>query len=94
MQRFWGVLRQKEKIIADTILETDATDMLELEDIVDGLCRKLDIPRPVILGKHVREYGQFFRTRFYVDDFIESINFRTFEVEYLKDKEKKGGKKS
>ncbi|MDL2317590.1 hypothetical protein LJC74_00660 [Eubacteriales bacterium OttesenSCG-928-A19] len=59
---------------------------MENDDLVDALgllCAKLDIPRPMMLGKHEREWEQFGLTSFARDDFIEKIPYDRLEVERI-----------
>ena len=88
MVRIWGVLKNRDRILQDTVATFDGSDLPELQDVVDTLCQLLDIPRPVLLSKHEKEYQNFARTRFSADDFIESVSFKQFELEFLKDKTK------
>lgn len=88
MVRIWGQLKVREKIAKDTVAVFENGALPDIHEAVDLLCRQLDIPRPVVLSKHEREYGNFSRTVFSPDDFIEQIPFHRFEVEVLKDKTK------
>lgn len=85
MARIWGVLRIKEKIAADTVIELGEP---VLDAALDALCQKLDVPRPVVLKKHRSEFFKFSRTRFKPDDFVETVHFASFEVELLHDRKK------
>lgn len=88
MAKIWGVLRQGERIAKDcTVVFSE--EFPPLFDIVEELCTQLDIPRPVILGKHEREWAQFLRTHFLQSDFIETLPYRRLEVEYLKERKKR-----
>jgi hypothetical protein len=86
MARIWGILRIKEKIAQDLVVELEEAD---LDESLEALCMKLDIPRPVVLRKHREEFARFFRTRFSKDDFIESVHFAYFEVELLRERKNK-----
>lgn len=86
MKRIWGIIRKKDRIAADAVAELPEA---ELDGALDGLCKRLDIPRPVVLKKHRAEFERFARTRFSPDDFIESIGFDWFEIEILRDRKKK-----
>ncbi|MDD4797524.1 MAG: hypothetical protein PHO66_07135 [Eubacteriales bacterium] len=89
MVRIWGQLKIKEKIAKDAVEVYDGATPPDIHDVVDALCHTLDIPRPVVLSKHEREYDQFARTIFTPADFIEQISYHRFEVEVLKDKTKR-----
>ena len=53
------------------------------------LCKKFDIPRPIWLPKHEREYDSFRRTAFTSEHFVEEIPFDRLEIEFLDDTGKK-----
>ena len=52
------------------------------------LCKPLDLARPVMLDKHVRELERFGRTAFLPNDFMESVSFDRFEIELFPEKKK------
>lgn len=85
MARIWGIIRIKEKIATDIVVELEDPC---LDGALDVLCQKFDIPRPVVLKKHRNEYARFSHTRYKPDDFVETVHFASFEVELLHDKKK------
>ena len=54
--------------------------------VLHELCQALDLSRPVILEKHIRELGQFSHTIFRQSDFMEPILFDRFEIEIFPEK--------
>jgi hypothetical protein len=50
---------------------------------------ELDLPAPMWLDKHSREFGDFRRTSFLPDHFVEAVDFERLEIEYLDDTGKK-----
>jgi hypothetical protein len=86
LTRIWGIIRIREKIAFDKVIELWEA---KLDTALDELCKALDIPQPVVLRKHRSEFLQFGRTRFAPEDFIESVRFAFFEVEILRDRKKK-----
>jgi hypothetical protein len=92
MARYWGKLIRKNKITADRVLLSPCLPAADtVDEIIQALCEPLDLPRPVILSKHLKELTQFHRTRFYPDDFMEPFAYDSFEVEQLIEKEEKKG---
>ena len=53
------------------------------------VCKKFDIPCPIWLPKHEREYDSFRRTAFTSEHFVEEIAFDRLEIEFLDDTGKK-----
>lgn len=82
MPRLWARIIQQNRI------QRQATWACRYEDVDDALtelCREFDIPRPMWLQKHRREYAEFRRTRFLPEHFIEDVSFQRLEIEYLDD---------
>lgn len=55
----------------------------DLPEALSALCAALDIPRPMMLQKHDREWADFSQTSFTKDHFIESIPFDKVEIERI-----------
>ena len=82
MPRLWARIIRRQRI------ERQATFDCRFEDVDDALtelCREFDIPRPIWLDKHRREYEEFRRTRFLPEHFMEEVPFQRLEIEYLDD---------
>lgn len=82
MPRLWARIIRKQRI------ERQATQDCrydEVEDALTELCREFDIPRPIWLDKHYREYSEFRRTQFLPEHFMEEVPFQRLEIEYLED---------
>ena len=82
MPRLWARIIRKHRI------ERQGTYDCRYEDVQEALtelCREFDIPRPLWLGKHEREYEAFRRTQFLPEHFMEDVPFQRLEIEYLDD---------
>ena len=53
------------------------------QDALEEACRELDIPKPLWLDKHQREWDEFGMTRFLADAFFEPVSFERLEIEYI-----------
>ena len=85
MPRLWA------KIIKRHRIERQATAPCAWEGVEDALtelCREFDIPRPIWLNKHYREFEDFRRTQFLPEHFMEEVPFQRLEIEYLDDDER------
>lgn len=82
MPRLWARIIQKHRILKQATAECafDGT-----EDALTELCREFDIPRPLWLDKHRREYAEFRRTQFLPDHFMEDVPFQRLEIEFIED---------
>jgi len=91
MVRTWGKLIKNNRIQNHETISTEyspnSDDNLNL--IVEQLCDKLDISRPLILSKNIKEMIKFGQTKFFKDDFIETIHYDRFELEILREERRK-----
>ncbi len=81
--RVWGKLKAEDMILQDITLNSP-----DFESALVAVCEHFDLTKPIICKKHLNEIKNFRRTIFYADDFIESINFDTFEIEIIVNKKK------
>ena len=89
MLKIWGKTLKKNKIISSHTVEYDV--IFSEDAVMDGIneiCVEFDIPRPIVLNKHLKDIGEFLIVRFLPDDFIESVNFDKMEVEIFIEKKK------
>lgn len=87
--RIWARTIQYEKIRSEVVREFPLARPSDIEGwmpILHELCLALDLSRPVLLNKHVRELNNFSHTVFRCADFMEPISFDRFEIEILKEK--------
>ena len=56
---------------------------------IDTACHQLDVPRPIILPRHERDWEQFSQARFLKEHFIEDVPFDRMEVEFIDPDKKK-----
>ena len=93
MIKIWGRTLKKHKIVKSHTVESDATfSEQEALDGINDICVEFDIPRPIVLNKHIKDINEFLMVRFLPDDFIEKVDFDKFEVEIFiekKESEKK-----
>lgn len=80
MTQLWVRLIRKQRIKANLTLPMPDDALTET---LEEACRRLDVPRPLWLGKHEREYQQFQRTSFTQEHFLESIAFDRMEIERI-----------
>ena len=64
-------------------------DAKKLLEYLTDICYSLDIPRPIVIEKHYRDFAQFNHTVFKESDFVESIDFDKLWVEVAISKNKK-----
>lgn len=82
MPRLWARIMKKHRIARQATAECAWEGV---EDALTELCREFDIPRPLWLNKHYREFDDFRRTQFLPEHFMEDVSFDRLEIEFLED---------
>lgn len=77
MIQLWARIIHRHRISHSETIELQG----DLMDALGELCIRMDIPRPLFLGKHEREWEQFQQTAFTKDHFVESVSFDRLEIE-------------
>lgn len=86
MARLWAKIIVKHRIQTQTTVEASFG---EVKEALTRICAQFDIPRPMWLPKHMREYESFRRTSFLPEHFIEEVPFQKLEIEFLDDEAKR-----
>lgn len=86
--RIWAKVIRAQRIADDLVREFGArpSDAEGWNAVLTELCKPLDLSRPVLLQKHVRDLAQFGRVVFRPADFMESVSFDRFELEIFSEK--------
>lgn len=82
MARLWARIIMKHRIAKQATIEAAFEDA---DAALTELCRDFDIPKPLWLNKHDREFEEFRRTSFLPEHFMEEVPFQRLEIEYLED---------
>ena len=83
----WVRLMRKTRIDQDITVECALDDW---QDALEEACHQLDVPRPLLLPRHERDWEQFSQARFLKEHFMEDVAFDRMEVEFIDpDKKKK-----
>ena len=82
----WVRLMHKTRILRDQTVNCDHENW---QEALDEACRALDVPRPMVLPRHERDWRQFSQARFLPEHFIESVPFDRMEVEFVDPDQKK-----
>ena len=85
MARLWARVIVKHEIQRQATVECAFPGA---RDALTAVCAQFDIPRPVWLGKHEREFENFRRTAFLPEHFVEEVPFQKLEIEFLEDGDK------
>ena len=61
----------------------------EQHDALGEIAKQMDLPMPMWLRKHEKEWENHRRTAFLPEHFVEDVHFDRLEIEYLDDTGKK-----
>jgi len=88
--KIWAKVIKNEHTTQNTLYEVKGVFELDkLLDYLTDICQGFDIPRPLVLSKHYRQFHNFNHTVFKPEDFVESIDFDKFTIEIAIDRTKK-----
>lgn len=76
--RYWGKIKIEDRMMSDVTLEE--ADFLSA---LSAICDHFDLSKPIVCAKHSAEIKSFNRTVFYPDDFVESVDFDTLEIQII-----------
>lgn len=82
----WVRLMRKARIEQDVTVDCAHADW---QTALEDACRKLDMPRPLILPRHERDWEQFNQARFLPEHFVEEFPYDRMEVEFIDPDRKK-----
>ena len=63
--------------------DTEPCDPTDPQPALAEVCRRMDVPRPLWLSKHQKEFDAFRRTAFAQEHFVERIPFTRLEIELI-----------
>ncbi len=89
MIKIWVQTRKKDKLTRSVIYETEELSYENFDSVLRDICNSLDIPTPIALSSHKRNFEKFNITKFVKSDFIETVDFDTLILEWVKDKNDK-----
>ncbi len=78
MFRVWGRIIKDNHLIRDHVVCIDTRDLRRTQKVyaaLDELCYEFDLSKPVWLKSNQDDFIRHARTRFTVDNFIDTINF-------------------
>lgn len=88
MFRLWAKIWKESRLLKDTIIENDNTDLTRTKKIfqaIDEICYSFDLPNPIWLDSNIEEFKRRDKTRFTQDNFIETIEFDFLELHVIEE---------
>ena len=88
MFRMWGKIWKDNHLIRDTVIcQTDysmsRTSMVFQS--LDDICYEFDLSKPIWLDHNIDEFKRHDKTRFYQDNFVDSIDFDYLEIHIIEE---------
>ena len=77
MFRLWGKEFKDNHMLRDTVIcdETDETRTHKIFNALDSICYEFDLSKPIWLDHNIDEFKRHDKTRFYQDNFVDSMVF-------------------
>lgn len=88
MFRLWGKTFKDNKMIEDYVYECDDYSLNRTKMVFAGLeeiCKKFDLSVPLWLASNIDEFKRIDKTRFYSDNFIDSIDIEYLEIHVIEE---------
>lgn len=78
--RIWVREIRRNKIMRDVVVDCAGRGW---EAALVLACRELDLPAPMVVKRHEKDFEEFSQARFLPEHFMEPVNFDRMEVEYF-----------
>lgn len=88
MFKLWAKEFKNNRLLKDITISDMAEDKNRTKkvfDAVDEVCYEFDLSKPIWLDKNIEEFKRIDRTRFYQDNFIDSIDFDYLEIHVIEE---------
>ena len=87
MFRLWGKIIKDNRLIKDTVVCDTTTDTRthKIFHALDVICHEFDLSKPIWLDSTIAEFKKHNKTRFYQDNFVDSIDFDYLEIHIIEE---------
>ncbi len=88
MFRLWAKGFKDNRMVRDlTVSDPDMgkNRTRKVFDAVEEVCYAFDLSKPIWLDKNIAEFKRVDRTRFYADNFIDSMDFDYLEIHVIEE---------
>lgn len=87
MFQLWAKTFKDTHMLRDIVvaIEEEDTRTHKVFKALEKVCYEFDLSRPIWLDVTVADFKKFSRTRFYQDNFIDSIDFDYLEIQILEE---------
>ena len=87
MFRLWAKEFKDNRMLRDTVIEVDNDDTRthKIFRAIDEVCHEFDLSNPIWLDSNIDEFKRHDKTRFYQDNFVDSIDFDYLEIHIIEE---------
>lgn len=87
MFRLWGKIFKENHLIKDTVITDASTDTRthKIFRALDEISYQFDLSKPLWLDATIAEFQKHAKTRFYQDNFIDTIDFDYLEIHVIEE---------
>lgn len=87
MFRLWGKIYKDNRLLNDTVICDESTDTRthKIFHALDEICQEFDLSKPIWLDSTITEFKKLSKTRFYQDNFVETIDFDYLEIDVIEE---------
>ena len=87
MFRLWGKIWKDNHIIKDTVICDDSEDTRthKIFHALQEICYDFDLANPIWLDKTINDFKRHSKTRFYQDNFVETVDFDYLEIQVIEE---------
>ena len=87
MFRLWGKTFKDNRLLKDTVICDESTDTRthKIFHALEEICHEFDLSKPIWLDSNITEFKRNSKTRFYQDNFVDSIPFDYLEIHIIEE---------
>lgn len=87
MFRLWGKILKDNHMLRDTVIEDGTPDSRthKIFSALEEICYQFDLGKPIWLDANIAEFKRHKKTRFFQDNFMESIEFDCLEIQVIEE---------
>ena len=87
MFRLWGKIWKDNHMIKDTVIcdNSEDTRTHKIFHALQEICYDFDLANPIWLDKTINDFKRHSKTRFYQDNFVETVDFDYLEIQVIEE---------
>ncbi len=87
MFRLWAKIWKENHLIKDMVVcdDSDLNRTKKIFNSLEKVCMEMDLSNPIWLDKNITEFKRHDKTRFYQDNFIDSIDCNYLEIHVIEE---------